>query len=129
MNENFQYSEYPDHQSALFNYDWIPNYQVPFEFVNAEVIPDPLGPSDRVNAKVAIPRNAPPINPTSSGRVSRACENCREQKAKCSGHRPACHRCRDSGVQCSYGDRKREKMVKWVTIIQFSLSLIPYTGS
>ncbi|KAJ5369916.1 uncharacterized protein N7496_006008 [Penicillium cataractarum] len=70
-------------------------------------------PSERsLNPKVPIPRTTRPINHTSSGRVGRACENCREQKAKCSGHRPSCHRCQDAGVPCSYGDRKREKMLK-----------------
>ena len=67
-----------------------------------------------MNAKVPIPRTATASNWTSSGRVSRACENCREQKAKCSGHRPTCQRCQEAGVQCSYGDRKREKMAKCV---------------
>lgn len=67
-----------------------------------------------MNAKVPIPRTASASNWTSSGRVSRACENCREQKAKCSGHHPTCQRCQEAGVQCSYGDRKREKMAKCV---------------
>ncbi|EKV04571.1 C6 transcription factor, putative [Penicillium digitatum PHI26] len=92
----------------------------PFEFNPETVHPHdsrdirdyPSFNGDRVNAKVAIPRNAQSSGWASSGRVSRACENCREQKAKCSGHRPACHRCLDASVLCSYGDRKREKMVK-----------------
>ncbi len=67
-----------------------------------------------LNPKVPIPRTTRQINYTSNGRVGRACENCREQKAKCSGHRPSCHRCQDAGVPCSYGDRKREKMLKCV---------------
>lgn len=72
-------------------------------------------PGDRsMNAKVPIPRTASTSTWTSSGRVSRACENCREQKAKCSGHRPTCQRCQEAGVLCSYGDRKREKMAKCV---------------
>ncbi|KAJ5506152.1 hypothetical protein N7453_005109 [Penicillium expansum] len=124
MSENpgASYSEYTNLENE-FNYDWaVPGYPQPspFEF-NPETIPPhdsrdirdyPLFKGDRVNAKVAIPRNAQPSSWTSSGRVSRACENCREQKAKCSGHRPACHRCLDANVPCSYGDGKREKMVK-----------------
>ncbi|KAJ5504529.1 hypothetical protein N7463_007403 [Penicillium fimorum] len=119
MSENFgaPYSEYPLENE--FNYDWaVPGYPQPSPVEFTETIPghdicdNSLFNSDRVNAKVAIPRNSQPSSWTSSGRVSRACENCREQKAKCSGHRPACHRCLDSGVQCSYGDRKREKMAK-----------------
>ncbi|KAJ5908885.1 hypothetical protein N7495_001567 [Penicillium taxi] len=82
-------------------------------FPNVEAIPGNTGGLvDRPHNKVAIPRPTNPITWTSSGRVSRACENCRDQKAKCSGHRPACHRCKDAGIRCSYGDRKREKMLK-----------------
>ncbi|OQE96375.1 hypothetical protein PENNAL_c0001G10135 [Penicillium nalgiovense] len=132
MGENFgaPYSEYPNYANLEneFNYDWaVPEYPQPSPFeINAENPRDnhdhreirdirdyPIfNTTDRVNAKVAIPRNAQSSSWTSSGRVSRACENCREQKAKCSGHRPACHRCLDANVPCSYGDRKREKMVK-----------------
>jgi hypothetical protein len=121
MNENFQFAEFPEYQS--FSYDWMPVYQPPLEPLNTDVIiPGPSEPStgDRV-PKLAISRIAPPLNSTSSGRVSRACESCREQKAKCSGHRPTCHRCRDSGAQCSYGDRKKERILKWVT---FSFSTL-----
>ncbi|KAJ9481318.1 hypothetical protein VN97_g12167 [Penicillium thymicola] len=118
MSQNFgtPYSEYPEYRNleTEVNYDWaVPGYPQPspLEFnANHDIHDYPS--SDRVNAKVAIPRNAQPSSWTSSGRVSRACENCREQKAKCSGHRPTCHRCLDSRVPCSYGDRKKEKMVK-----------------
>lgn len=79
-----------------------------------------------VNAKVPIPRTAATSTWTSSGRVSRACENCREQKAKCSGHRPTCHRCQESGVRCSYGDRKREKMAKCVEETLYRVSCLHF---
>ncbi|KAJ6089614.1 hypothetical protein N7467_004830 [Penicillium canescens] len=117
MNANFGAPSYSEHselvdESALFNTDWaVPNYDLPSS--RAAIPEDSLtAPGDRVNAKVAIPRNAQRTNWTASGRVSRACENCRDQKAKCSGHRPVCHRCRDANVGCSYGDRKKEKMAK-----------------
>ncbi|KAJ5762162.1 uncharacterized protein N7511_005544 [Penicillium nucicola] len=108
---DFEYPELVD-ESALFNTDWtVPNYALPaFEPAVPEESFTP--PGDRVNAKVAIPRNSQRPNWTVSGRVSRACENCRDQKAKCSGHRPVCHRCRDAGIGCSYGDRKKEKTAK-----------------
>lgn len=84
---------------------------------------DPAGPNlsehpgaPSVSGKVAIPRSARTIPWTSMGRTSRACENCREQKAKCSGHHPTCNRCKDAGIRCSYGDRKREKILKWVNM-------------
>lgn len=140
MSENFgtPYSEYPEYRNleTEVNYDWaVPGYPQPspFEFnANRDVhdiheIHD-YPSSDRVNAKVAIPRNAQPSSWTSSGRVSRACENCREQKAKCSGHRPTCHRCLDSRVPCSYGDRKKEKMVKLVTFFISFQSLFSLTS-
>ncbi|KAJ5962290.1 hypothetical protein N7501_007231 [Penicillium viridicatum] len=116
MSENFgtPYSEYPNVENEI-NYDWaVPGYPQPSPFNADTIVDNPHRdyPSNGVNAKVAIPRNAQPSSWTSSGRVSRACENCREQKAKCSGHRPTCHRCLDAGVPCSYGDRKKEKMVK-----------------
>lgn len=109
-----------ENESVPFNYDWVvAGYPQPspFEFaVNTETMfgndSFQTNTSGRVNPKVAIPRTAQPSSWTINGRVSRACENCREQKAKCSGHRPVCHRCQESGVRCSYGDRKREKMVK-----------------
>ncbi|KAJ5138998.1 uncharacterized protein N7515_003846 [Penicillium bovifimosum] len=124
MSGNFgspAHSEYPNPENeSAFNYDWAVPAQPqpsPFEFtVNAQAIPvpgDPLATSiGSVNAKVPIPRSAQASSWISSGRVSRACENCRDQKIKCSGHRPACHRCQDAGVSCSYGDRKKEKMLK-----------------
>lgn len=87
----------------------------PEAFAGSSENPAPTTTGDRsMNAKVPIPRTASTSTWTSSGRVSRACENCREQKAKCSGHRPTCQRCQESGVHCSYGDRKREKMTKCV---------------
>ena len=131
MGENFgaPFSEYPNLGNG-FNFDWAPECPQPSPLeLNTETIRDArdypsFNTSDRVNAKVAIPRNAHTSSWTSSGRVSRACENCREQKAKCSGHRPVCHRCLDTGVPCSYGDRKREKMVKSLTFFVCSNTFI-----
>ncbi|CAI7670619.1 unnamed protein product, partial [Penicillium manginii] len=67
-----------------------------------------------LNSKVAIPRSVYTGKYTASSRVGRACENCRKQKTKCSGHRPTCQRCQDVHIWCFYGDRKREKMLKEV---------------
>ncbi|KAL4964658.1 putative C6 transcription factor [Aspergillus stella-maris] len=69
-------------------------------------------PEQLLNNKVAIPRSANSAAVSNRGRVSRACENCREQKVKCSGQRPTCQRCQDAEIQCSYGDRKREKLAR-----------------
>ncbi|KAL4806403.1 fungal-specific transcription factor domain-containing protein [Aspergillus unguis] len=76
---------------------------------NASVV---VPPEHSLNSKVAIPRSANTNAVSSRGRVSRACENCRDQKVKCSGQRPSCQRCQESGIQCSYGDRKREKLAR-----------------
>ena len=65
-----------------------------------------------VAGKIAIPRHTFAGSPVPSGRVRRACQNCRDQKAKCSGHQPTCQRCEESGARCYYGDRKREKTAK-----------------
>jgi hypothetical protein len=114
--------EYPsDHSetpSAIFGGDWIvPCYTLPTAFhfaANSLPSRDDLVTGDQPNAKLPILRIAHPGNSVTSGRVSRAREKCREQKAKCSGHRPACDRCNDAGVRCSYSDRKGKKMAKWV---------------
>ncbi|KAL4738081.1 fungal-specific transcription factor domain-containing protein [Aspergillus similis] len=37
-------------------------------------------------------------------RTYRSCTNCRLRRAKCSGERPACIRCRSRHVECRYGD-------------------------
>lgn len=115
---------YPEHLPELSDsHDWavcgslqfsptgVPGYTDP---IPAPENPFELTAGDQSrHGKLPIPRTTHPSTWISSGRVSRACENCREQKAKCSGHRP-CHRCQDAGIPCSYGDRKREKMVKCV---------------
>lgn len=56
--------------------------------------------------KVAIPRVSNSAILTSNRRVGQACDGCREQKAKCSGLRPACQRCRESDIRCNYTDKK-----------------------
>ncbi|KAJ5815409.1 hypothetical protein N7474_007186 [Penicillium riverlandense] len=110
--------EWLEPESALFfGGDWdVPEVQ--FAPVSFSANTDALSGRDELAdlsagpmAKVAIPRTTQSSSSNSSGRVSHACENCRDAKAKCSGHRP-CNRCQDNGQLCSYGDRKREKMVK-----------------
>lgn len=113
-------------ESALFQYEWpLPGYPQSLPIclpVNSDLLTgrdEPPGPhpgngNQLINAKIPISRIARHNNCTSSGRVSRACDNCREKKTKCSGNRPSCHRCHDARVQCSYGDRKREKILTCV---------------
>ena len=63
-------------------------------------------------SRVPIPR-LPSLNTRSgSRRVSRACKNCRQHKAKCDGQQPSCQRCQEASIRCVYDDTKREKAVK-----------------
>ncbi|KAJ5240426.1 uncharacterized protein N7469_002017 [Penicillium citrinum] len=64
--------------------------------------------------KVAIPRTRQIKSWSSRSRVSLACNSCRTTKAKCSGHRPVCDRCERLGVECTYGERKRQTPAKMV---------------
>ncbi|CBF79522.1 putative C6 transcription factor [Aspergillus nidulans FGSC A4] len=114
-------SQFPENEPV---YGWVASgfsqtsfpSQGPFEATsnqaeasNASAI---VPPEHSLNSKVAIPRSVSSTAAPTRGRVSRACENCREQKVKCSGQRPSCQRCQESGIQCSYGDRKREKLAR-----------------
>lgn len=130
MSENSRFQLHPEYlsglqanESALFNNDWAVLGYDPVGFPDtADFIPggDSSGVGgQRLNDKVPIPRTTLPNSSGRTGRVSQACENCREQKAKCSGQRPACHRCQDAGVRCSYGDRKKEKTMKCVPHSRF----------
>lgn len=100
--------------SASFHSTWTaPDYNLPS--LEAAIPENTFTATcDQANAKVPIPRTAQSTRWIARGRVSRACENCRDQKVKCSGNRPVCDRCRNTGAACFYGDRKKEKTVKWV---------------
>ncbi|KAF4765641.1 hypothetical protein HAV15_003522 [Penicillium sp. str.  len=79
--------------------------------INPEVPPEGLVLTSnhrKPNPKVLISRTPTQTNWSSRSRVSQACKACRELKTKCSGHRPACHRCIDLGIDCNYSERKRE---------------------
>jgi hypothetical protein len=70
--------------------------------------------------KVAIPALKIPKVPESAstafkkGRTAHACDNCRKAKSGCTGELP-CMKCRNAGVQCVYGDGKRDKDRKYGT--------------
>lgn len=49
---------------------------------------------------VALPRR----------RVKQACLSCHSRKARCSGHMPACDRCRTQGIECVYRPTKRARI-------------------
>ncbi|KAJ5652616.1 hypothetical protein N7507_010042 [Penicillium longicatenatum] len=109
---------YSEYESAPFDAEFatLDYSQLPLgSFTNTTPIPDDPKSSRSLNAKVPIPRASTPGIAKAHGRVSRACENCREQKAKCSGHQPTCNRCAQSGAKCFYGDRKRERIIKQLT--------------
>ncbi|KAJ3369994.1 hypothetical protein GGF31_004845 [Allomyces arbusculus] len=50
---------------------------------------------------------APSTGRRSTGRIAQACIVCRKKKTKCSGERPSCRYCLDSGFPCSYAAPKR----------------------
>ncbi|OGE48054.1 hypothetical protein PENARI_c033G09546 [Penicillium arizonense] len=78
----------------------------------------------RPNPKVPIPRTSTKVSWTKGARVSQACKSCRAPKIKCSGHRPACHRCVEIGIACHYDDRKREKIDKQLSNLNVQLGML-----
>ncbi|KAI1832370.1 transcriptional regulator family: Fungal Specific TF [Penicillium roqueforti] len=117
-----QHSHIPDNEASSFTYDWVvPGFSRPLP-VEFSANTDLISPSEdlvssitresSIKTKIQIPRSAQAATWTSAGRTSRACENCREQKAKCSGHHPTCKRCEDAGIRCFYSDRKKDKVLK-----------------
>ncbi|GKZ33606.1 hypothetical protein AbraIFM66950_003513 [Aspergillus brasiliensis] len=71
-----------------------------------------LGPPDAAIAgtagKVQIPRDRSRIVLASTQiRTSRACDACRQRKAKCNGRKPACTQCERFGIECRYSEQKR----------------------
>ncbi|RHZ63555.1 hypothetical protein CDV55_105418 [Aspergillus turcosus] len=68
-----------------------------------------LSPSTQSLPKVSLPRitTAKPR----TRRASRACINCREQKAKCTGGSP-CERCRELKTECVFVANKSEKVAR-----------------
>ncbi|KAL4874107.1 hypothetical protein BDV12DRAFT_181955 [Aspergillus spectabilis] len=130
MGDSFPFSSFPSSQFPEFpenelGYSWVapafpqPSLQDSASSEQTSHQPDlstnassVVSAENSLNSKVAIPRSANSSAAPNRGRVSRACEHCRDQKVKCSGQRPACQRCQESGVHCSYGDRKREKLAR-----------------
>ncbi|KAF6828112.1 nitrate assimilation regulatory protein nira-like protein [Colletotrichum plurivorum] len=51
-----------------------------------------------------------PAFPLPRRRVRQACESCHSRKARCSGHTPACERCRAQGIECVYRASKRARL-------------------
>ncbi|KAJ5950100.1 hypothetical protein N7454_001684 [Penicillium verhagenii] len=127
FNHNYNYSNsFIEHLLGLSEYDSAPSdvewasldytHSVSVGDVdNTTAVPSVPNNGHSLNTKVPIPRNSTPGNSKVRGRVSRACEACREQKAKCSGQQPSCFRCQQTGVKCFYGDRKKEKIIKQLT--------------
>ncbi|KAJ6039051.1 hypothetical protein N7460_007083 [Penicillium canescens] len=76
------------------------------------------------NPKVPIPRTSTPVSWKKGARVSQACEGCRGPKIKCSGHRPACHRCVEIGIACHYDYRKGEKMDKQLSNLNVQIGML-----
>ncbi|GAT29882.1 C6 transcription factor [Aspergillus luchuensis] len=86
--------------------------------MSARKVPSPsqptsLGPPEAATAgrtagKVLIPRDRSRIVPASPKiRTSRACDSCRQRKAKCNGGKPTCTQCEKFGIECRYSEQKR----------------------
>lgn len=108
---------FSEYESAPLDAEWAPlgySQSSLGSLTNSAPTLDDPSTSRSLNGKVPIPRASTPGVAKAHGRVSRACEACREQKAKCSGHQPTCNRCAQAGTKCLYADRKREKIVKYV---------------
>ncbi|GIC92919.1 Zn(II)2Cys6 transcription factor [Aspergillus udagawae] len=73
------------------------------------------------SSKVPIPRLAPPRT-TGNRRIRTACAACREQKAKCSEHRP-CLRCISFGITCTSLESKRESRERQIEELEQQVAL------
>ncbi|GFF50343.1 uncharacterized transcriptional regulatory protein C3C7.04 [Aspergillus udagawae] len=73
------------------------------------------------SSKVPIPRLAPPRT-TGNRRIRTACAACREQKAKCSEHRP-CLRCVSFGIPCTSLESKRESRERQIEELEQQVAL------
>ncbi|KAK9848425.1 hypothetical protein MYU51_016627 [Penicillium brevicompactum] len=59
--------------------------------------------------------------------TSRACEACRQRRAKCDGARPSCSRCLDRGVQCEYStaeDGRQPAPKSYVVMLRTRIGLL-----
>ncbi|RAL08722.1 uncharacterized protein BO97DRAFT_428037 [Aspergillus homomorphus CBS 101889] len=83
----------------------------------------PAGASDRVSrAKVLIPRDRSRIVLSSSRiRTSRACDPCRQRKAKCNGGKPTCVQCDGLALECTYSEQKRTLEQKELTLLRSTI--------
>ncbi|KAJ0160049.1 hypothetical protein CTA2_8639, partial [Colletotrichum tanaceti] len=66
---------------------------------------DPTSEPNRLAAAAAAP-----AFPLPRRRVRQACQSCHSRKARCSGHTPACDRCRAQGIECVYRVSKRTRL-------------------
>ncbi|KAJ5953089.1 uncharacterized protein N7479_011502 [Penicillium vulpinum] len=59
--------------------------------------------------------------------TSRACETCRQRRAKCDGIRPSCSRCLERGVQCEYStaeDGRQPAPKSYVVMLRNRIELL-----
>lgn len=71
------------------------------------------GTSLTARAKVPIPRLRSSIAPRNQGRIPRACERCRQRKAKCSGDSPTCQQCEALSLTCVYTMASKEQIKRY----------------
>ena len=85
--------------------------------MSARKVPPPSQPTSpgppeaaiagRTAGKVLIPRDRSRIVASPQIRTSRACDLCRQRKAKCNGGKPTCTQCEKFGAECRYSEQKR----------------------
>jgi hypothetical protein len=114
----------PGDETALFNYRTLfPHHFIyGFPLNSSHVLRDVNSglrqPGDQAdNSKLPIPRATYASISANRVRARHACNSCRKQKAKCTGHEP-CQRCEDIGVRCVYGIRKREEFNRYAMLCQ-----------
>ncbi|PSN59782.1 hypothetical protein BS50DRAFT_224240 [Corynespora cassiicola Philippines] len=77
-------------------------------------VPSPTNPrlDAASHSRVLIPRlerREVAARPQRS-RVSRACNNCRTRRTKCSGEQPRCKECQANGLPCVYEQSRKDRL-------------------
>jgi hypothetical protein len=80
-------------------------------------------PSQGHGKRSSATRDGPP--PVKRFRVSRACDQCRQNREKCDGNQPQCAPCSDGKRQCTYSSspKKRGLPPGYIRTIELALAL------
>ncbi|PWY67956.1 hypothetical protein BO94DRAFT_527934 [Aspergillus sclerotioniger CBS 115572] len=76
----------------------------------------------RTTGKVLIPRDRSRLLLAPSQiRTARACDPCRQRKAKCNGGKPICGHCERFGIDCIYSEQKRTQEKKELDMLRAAI--------